>query len=977
MNFNGNDQANNAPSIGVIRLLGLFTAAIVPPFRLILPADAWDPMWMRWTLSGIALAIVLCSYAWPVFVRYSKLFTYGLCFLITTWMLGLAVKNNLIQEYASSYFIMLFATIILFREFKWLFIFAGYSGIIVACTVFTISQPHFSPITFTAMVFSIMGIGSMGQLAGMLDMQQTQRQETRLQLLNQAALAASNEGIIVTDHNGRLLRHNGVFRSLFGIVLEDSDVLPMETWIQAIQKQLVAPEFALRLATAVTQDKLAVFNEQFELINGSYVRVLSKPYQESAEKHGRIWFFKDVSASERLKAATAQRELRLKKQNEMLMLLSTDAALQAGDLSVVAPIVATEAANALEASRVSVWRLSADGTRLDCENEYDSKTGLLGARPSIHAAVGPDYFKLIATERMVVIDDSVRNPLTARFYEGLTLPRKPNHMMQVPLRLGGKLFGVLSAARENETPNWALEDQQFLASIGDLLMISLEVGERRKAELELANSAALLKAVFELAGVGILVTRADGTVIDCNNTYLEIFEMTREFLGSAPETVMEYCRSLMVDAEQAKTAIQYLIEHPHQNESNTFFFKDGRIAERYTEVLRVDGQIIGRVWFYRDVTFAVKAQQRLRDSEMRNQAIIDAIPDLMLRISSRGDIIDLKMPDRWELAHIVRDAKAVHLRDLFPDEIAVEILEQVENVLAAQKLVEQERLLELMGTSRDYETRIAPSGTDEVLIMLRDVTERKKTEKELMQRNHELDSFVYRASHDLKAPLNSLMGLIDIIQNESHDAHLDRYLQLMDKSVLKLDTFVRNLTDFTRINRLALQKRMVNFEEIFAEVKEGLHYMQNADRIQQQFSMQLAQPFYGDSFHLGIVLGNLISNAIKYYDPQKAQPQVAVTVTCDATHCSIIIVDNGLGIPQKHQDRIFELFFRATNQSFGSGIGLYITRNAVNKMGGTIEMASEEGVGTTFTINLPNTVLETDKGEQSLKQISETAQPER
>ena len=334
-------------------------------------------------------------------------------------------------------------------------------------------------------------------------------------------------------------------------------------------------------------------------------------------------------------------------------------------------------------------------------------------------------------------------------------------------------------------------------------------------------------------------------------------------------------------------------------------------------MLRVDEQIIGRVWFYRDVTIAVKAQQHLRDSEMRNQAIISAIPDLMLRISARGEIIDLKMPDRWELSPIVINAKAVHLHDLFPDEIAGEILTQVENVLATQNVVEQERLLELTGTTRDYETRIAPSGSNEVLIMLRDVTERKKTEKELMQRNHELDSFVYRASHDLKAPLNSLMGLIDIIQGEPHAASLDRYLQLMDKSVLKLDTFVRNLTDFTRINRLALHKQLVNFEEIFAEVKEGLHYMQNADRIRQMISMQLSQPFYGDAFHLGIVLGNLISNAIKYYDPQKEQPQVAVTVTCDASLCHIVIADNGVGIPKVHQDRIFELYLNSIEWGHG------------------------------------------------------------
>ncbi|HEX2901293.1 MAG TPA: HAMP domain-containing sensor histidine kinase, partial [Bacteroidia bacterium] len=274
--------------------------------------------------------------------------------------------------------------------------------------------------------------------------------------------------------------------------------------------------------------------------------------------------------------------------------------------------------------------------------------------------------------------------------------------------------------------------------------------------------------------------------------------------------------------------------------------------------------------------------------------------------------------------------------------------------LRSGDVVAYEHELELQGNLRDLEVRLTPSGPGEALLMARDVTERKKTERELVQRNHELDSFVYRASHDLKAPLNSLMGLIEILKAESKDPGLATYLHLMDKSVLNLDTFIRNLTEFSKIARLEIRNQGVDFNELISEVTEGLRYMENAERVQQHIELIPGPVFIGDSFHIGIVLGNLISNAVKYQDLKKAEPWVKVQVKTSTQDCQIIVEDNGLGIAAAHQGRIFELFYRASNQSFGSGLGLYITRNAVEKMKGTIEMHSEEGKGTQFVVTLPN-----------------------
>ncbi len=945
----------NRQSILVLRILGLFTAVILPPFRYLLPADAVDPMWVRFALSGAAIVTVLLSFVIPNFLRYAQVLSYALAALLTTWMLILALQNSLIQEYTSSYFIMLFSSIILMRDRRWLLGFAIWNSCLVLGLVFWVEEAQFPPTTFAAMVVSIMGIGSMGQLSGLLEFQMSKNQGNRLRSLNDTALATSNEGILVTDHAGAVSEFNIGFWSLFDLQEENLKGMALESWLQGMQKTMVHPQIVMHWAKIVGQRSNDEILEQIELSNGRHVRLLSKAILNDQESQGRIWFFKDVTAAHLQKVAMEQQQSRLKRQNDLLMALSTDPSMQTGELSLTAPIIVTETAIALQADRASIWRMDHATQILHCVSEYNAKTGILTSNDPLAAVENPDYFKAIARERIVVINDAYQDPLTAKFYDTEPILRHSLKLLQVPLRLRGQFFGVLSIARESATQDWNVDDQQFLASIGDLLLMTLEEGERRKTERELAESAALLKAVFETAGIGILVTRSNRSVIDCNNTYLSIFKLSRDFLfREDPETVVAHCRAMMQVPEVSINAMQYLTENPDENLSERLYFKNGIIIERFTEVLKVDGQIIGRIWFYRDVTERARAEEQLRASEMQNKAIIDAMPDLILRVTAQGDILNLKMPDNWELSALIRDTKASHLRDLFPDLLAQEIQDQVASVLTEGKMMTQERALELIGTVRDYETRTVPSGPREVLLMLRDVTERKQTEKELRQRNHELDSFVYRASHDLKAPLNSLMGLLDILKAETQDPSQMKYMQLMDKSVLKLDTFVRNLTDFTRINRLTLQNQEVDFGSLLAEVIEGLRYMQNADRVTCTTQVELDAPFYGDAFHLSIALGNLISNAYKYCDLQKAEPSVQVSVRLAGGTCEIVVADNGVGIPKIHQGRIFELFFRATNQSFGSGLGLYITRNAIDKMGGKVVLDSEEGKGTTFTVTLPN-----------------------
>jgi signal transduction histidine kinase len=130
--------------------------------------------------------------------------------------------------------------------------------------------------------------------------------------------------------------------------------------------------------------------------------------------------------------------------------------------------------------------------------------------------------------------------------------------------------------------------------------------------------------------------------------------------------------------------------------------------------------------------------------------------------------------------------------------------------------------------------------------------------------------------------------------------------------------------------------------------------MENASRIKHSISVEQEAPFFTSQNRIEIVLNNLISNAMKYADLRKDGPAIEVRVKANSTSAEIRIIDNGEGIPTDAKPKIFDMFYRASANSTGSGLGLYIVKEAVQKIGGTIVVYSEYGKGTEFVVEIPN-----------------------
>lgn len=223
--------------------------------------------------------------------------------------------------------------------------------------------------------------------------------------------------------------------------------------------------------------------------------------------------------------------------------------------------------------------------------------------------------------------------------------------------------------------------------------------------------------------------------------------------------------------------------------------------------------------------------------------------------------------------------------------------------------------------------------------------------EQLSKANTELDRFVYSASHDLRAPLSSLLGLIEVAKLDH--AGVDRYLDMMKGKIHDLEEFIKEIISYSRNARMEVRKQPVNLKQTVREVTEALTFsVGNPDICIENFVAE-DMIVNTDSMRLKIVLSNLIDNALKYRDDKKDKPFIRIEAAVRDEVKLIVVKDNGVGIDQAYLDKIFHMFFRAHENSKGSGLGLYIVKETLAKINGSIHVESSLGSGTTFMVRIP------------------------
>ncbi|MEM9024313.1 MAG: ATP-binding protein, partial [Bacteroidota bacterium] len=237
--------------------------------------------------------------------------------------------------------------------------------------------------------------------------------------------------------------------------------------------------------------------------------------------------------------------------------------------------------------------------------------------------------------------------------------------------------------------------------------------------------------------------------------------------------------------------------------------------------------------------------------------------------------------------------------------------------------------------------------------LLKEIDMHKLTEQELKSINEELNTFIYKTSHDIRGPLTSIMGLVNVARLEEDTKVLQHYFRLVEDRMVHLDEILKELINVSKIKQGVLEHIPIDFKEIMQEVLDNLMHMPNFERVQITRQIEFLSGYRADPHIIRTILHNLTVNAIKYQRPEELNPRFSMVIRQEDEDIVIEACDNGIGIDDQVRERVFDMFYRGTKQSEGSGLGLYIVRNAVDKLKGSIALETSVGRGTSFTVRLP------------------------
>lgn len=389
-------------------------------------------------------------------------------------------------------------------------------------------------------------------------------------------------------------------------------------------------------------------------------------------------------------------------------------------------------------------------------------------------------------------------------------------------------------------------------------------------------------------------------------------------------------------------------------------------------------KIKGGVWFgtVQDFTLQHLAEERILETKQFYESWIDVLPiesvifDEKKRYTyvSKSAIADQKLR-HWLLGKTNADyAKYRGLTNSFSEQRNA----MLDKIIETNEPVKwEEHMTRKDGTSTFHLRYLLPMEIKEHGKSKRrfvgfsfDLNEIKQAEVELVDMNSELtrvnkelDRFVYSISHDLRAPVASLLGLVNLADEAEDEEERNQMVAMQRESLERMDQYIRDLIDYSRNKRLSVEAVELNLPEVIDKCIDELRYFMDDERVRLETDLKVTT-MVSDPTRFMIIVKNLLSNAAKYGDPQKETHEIFIKTKLEGDRVVLEVSDNGIGIKEQFLEQIWEMFFRATTESAGSGLGLYILKEAAHGIGAMAEVRSEEGLGSTFIVTFPQSMEE-------------------
>lgn len=388
---------------------------------------------------------------------------------------------------------------------------------------------------------------------------------------------------------------------------------------------------------------------------------------------------------------------------------------------------------------------------------------------------------------------------------------------------------------------------------------------------------------------------------------------------------------------------------------------DGRVIDVETMAFPYNfhGEPCVQVTF-RDITERKQAEEKIKKNEILLGQLFQNLPTAVVMLNDAGKVEQVNHGFEEMFGYSLADLKGKSINDfIVPAELHHEGID-LNNLITSNRVVS----VETIRRHRDgHMVNVILYGVPVMLDhqtigiygVYVNITDRKRVEEELKIRNTELDNFVYKVSHDLRAPLSSILGLVNLARLPGNTDNPMDYIDIIGDKVLHLDHFISDVLSHSKNLKMEISTSKVELKKIIDQTFTDLNYLDGARDVTHHIRID-GVDLYSDPWRLSEIFRNLVSNAIKYRKLDSRTPEIAIKIHVDHLRADISFADNGIGIDEKNLARIFEMFYRATEQSDGSGIGLYIVKNAIDKLGGQITVASKPDEGTRFHIILPNRI---------------------
>jgi PAS domain S-box-containing protein len=532
-------------------------------------------------------------------------------------------------------------------------------------------------------------------------------------------------------------------------------------------------------------------------------------------------------------------------------------------------------------------------------------------------------------------------------------------------RSNGKLIWL-----ESKIKSIILIDGKFEGLIG----VSRDITERKISEVALKESEAKFRSFFEnTSAIILLIDPSKAAIEAANNAALKFYRYTNEeFTGMNIFDLIVLPDNLSRENHKGfLTGNSTMLQMQHRQ-------KNGQIkdVEVYPSLTKIgDSELLFTI--VQDITRRKKAIAALKESESKKLALLKIMPDLIFVIHQDGLILDV-YTDKPSKLYIPPDKLlGIEFLEILPHKIRKRFNEFILKAFKAREIITFDYSYNKAGETIFEEARLIMSGTQELLIIIRDISELKRSEQELKRAWEEAEkansaksTFLANISHEIRTPINAVIGFTELLARELPQSRLTNYVNSIKASSKSLMSLIGDILDLSKIEagELILRPEFVNIHTVLEEIKNvfWIRMKQKGILLNVSIPENFPEVLLLDEARIRQILLNLVGNAFKFTDSGKIGISVRANSRLEIRSSVFIdlniqVSDTGIGISKEYQKVIFEAFKQQDEQDSrkygGTGLGLAITKRLVEIMDGKINLKSKPGMGSTFKITIPKVLV--------------------